>query len=73
MIVQRDLKNLSQLIDFSCDQEILFGGFGFVTGVVVGHNEGTCVAQDQSAKDIAGMDEAVVCCSAKYHLCFNHF
>jgi hypothetical protein len=41
--------------------------------MIVRHNKGTCVAENQNPENVAGMNKTIVSCAAKYHFFMNDF
>ena len=73
MILKWNFQHQRKIMNLAGQNQILVGGEHLLARVVVRHDKGTCVAENQNPENVAGMNHAIVGCAAKYHFFVNDF
>ena len=73
MIMQRNLNQLTEFMNFPSENQILFRGQRIVAGMIVRHNKGTGIGDNQEAQDIPRMNQTMIHSSAKDHFKTDDF
>lgn len=60
-------------MNFAGQDQILIRRQNFLAGVVVGHDKGTCIAENQNPENVARMNQAKVSRAAKDHFLMDDF